>query len=100
MKEAFRRLWTIQVFLALFLAANPVAADGTTAVALGSPVTGTISAPDEVDWYSVTTDVVGDLTVTQTAWPPYIDTRIVIHPRSVKDGFCSVIGVHSPSEKA
>ena len=78
MKEAFRRLWTIQVFLALFLAANPVAADGTTAVALGSPVTGTISAPDEVDWYSVTTDVVGDLTVTQTAWPPYIDTRIAI----------------------
>jgi hypothetical protein len=78
MKEAFRRLWTIQVFLALFLAANPVAADGTTAVALGSPVTGTISAPDEVDWYSVTTDVVGDLTVTQTAWPPYIETRIAI----------------------
>ena len=78
MKEAFRRLWTIQVFLSLFLAANPVAADGTTAAALGSPVTGTISAPDEVDWYSVTTDVVGDLTVTQTAWPPYIETRIAI----------------------
>jgi hypothetical protein len=78
MKEAFRRLWTIQVFLALLLGANVAVADGTTAIALGSPVTGTISAPGEIDWYSVTTDVVGDLTVTQTVWPPYIATTIAI----------------------
>ena len=78
MKDKLHGLCAIHVFLALSLAANGAAAQGASAIALGSPVSGTISAAAEIDWYTVTTDVVGDLTVTQTAWPPYIETRIAI----------------------
>ncbi len=49
------------------------------AISLDSPMTGTISTKGDVDWYTLTTDVVGDLTVTQTEWPPYIETRIAVY---------------------
>ncbi len=60
------------------LLASPVAAQETV-ISLGASVSGTIASAGEVDWYSVTTDVLGDLTVTQTAWPPYIETRTEVY---------------------
>jgi hypothetical protein len=80
MKDTFSRRWTIVFFLtmALFLAAHAPAQEAPKAVSLNAPVTGTISSTGKVDWYTLTTDVVGDLTVTQTEWPPFIETRIAI----------------------
>ena len=59
-------------------------ASGAVPIVLGVPVSDTIAPSKEtagtqdVDWFALTTTVVGDLTVTQTAWPPYIETRIAI----------------------
>ena len=78
MRHLSFRLWAQVISAAVFLTAASAAADGPTAISLTTPVSGTISAAAEVDWYSVTTDTVGDLLVTQTAWPPYIDTRIAV----------------------
>jgi MYXO-CTERM domain-containing protein len=69
-------LSTAPILVSLVSASLASAAE--TPITLGSPVSGTISTETEIDWYSVTTDVVGDLTVTQTAWPPFIETRIAI----------------------
>jgi len=62
---------------ALLLLASPVAAQEV--ISLGTNVSGTIASTGEVDWFSVTTDVLGDLAVTQTAWPPYIETRTEVY---------------------
>ena len=79
MPKTTYRLCAIHAFLALTLATNLAAAQSSaTPVAFGAAVSGTIATEVEVDWYSVTVDVVGDLTVTQTAWPPFIETRIAI----------------------
>lgn len=78
MKETLRRLFAIHCFLALTLTAEVVSAQNASPLSLGVPASGTISTEGEVDWYSVTTDTIGDLAVTQTVWPPYIETRIAI----------------------
>jgi len=70
------RLCVLPVLLSVFPVSSAGAAE--TPIALGSPVSGTIATETEVDWYVLTTDIVGDLTVTQTAWPPFIETRIAI----------------------
>jgi hypothetical protein len=48
-------------------------------IGFDSPVAGTISQSGDVDWFTLTTNVIGDLKVTQTEWPPFIETRITIH---------------------
>jgi len=70
------RLSAVPILLSVLSATNATAAE--TPIALGSPVSGTIATETEIDWYVLTTDVVGNLTVTQTAWPPFIETRIAI----------------------
>ncbi|HOU90786.1 MAG TPA: hypothetical protein PLU22_07045, partial [Polyangiaceae bacterium] len=62
----------------LLLLASPVAAQETV-ISLGTNVSGTIASVGEVDWYSVTTDVLGDLAITQTAWPGFIETRTEVY---------------------
>ncbi len=78
MRYLSSRLLAQAIFAAVFLTATSAAADGPTAISLATPVSGTISAAAEIDWYTVTTDTIGDLLITQTAWPPYIDTRIAV----------------------
>lgn len=70
------RLWVLTVLSSVFSVSSADAAE--TPIALGSPVSSTIGVAGEIDWYVLTTDVVGDLTVTQTAWPPFIETRIAV----------------------
>ena len=59
-------------------------ATGAVPIVLGAVVSDTIAPSKEtagaqdIDWFTLTTDVIGDLTVTQTVWPPYIETRIAI----------------------
>jgi uncharacterized protein (TIGR03382 family) len=59
-------------------------ASGAVPIVMGTPISDTIAPSKEtagkqdVDWFTVNATVTGDLTVTQTAWPPYIDTRIAI----------------------
>lgn len=71
-------LFSTVVVFALLLVPGAATADGPSAITLGTPVSGTISTTGEIDWFTVTTTTLGDLTVTQTAWPPYIETRIAI----------------------
>jgi hypothetical protein len=77
MKTSMTSLFTSAVALTWFLQAHHAAAQET--ISLGTDVSGTISAAGEEDWYSVATDVLGDLVITQTAWPPFIETRVELY---------------------
>jgi hypothetical protein len=61
------------------------AASGAVPITIGTVVTDTIApskataGKQDEDWYSVTTTATGELVVTQTVWPPYIETRIAVY---------------------
>jgi hypothetical protein len=76
MERSFCRHLAMMTPVALLLVATPAMAQ--TVINLDTPVSSTISAAAEVDWYVVDTDTIGDLLVTQTAWPGFIETRIAV----------------------
>jgi hypothetical protein len=78
MKYLRRGPSTALVAVPMFLVLFTGVAAAATAIGFDTAVSGTISAAGEVDWYSVTTDTIGDLKITQTAWPPYIETQIAV----------------------